>query len=270
MFIGSRLGIGGRVWFALTVAMTVIGGHAGAAETILAVPTGRPGVDESLLVIDPPQPGDIAVLLFVGSGGQLDLAGHPPGWRGGNFLFRSADLFVAQGIAAAVLDAPADRSALWRFRTGQEHASDIAAAIAALRGRGARQVWLVGTSMGTLSAANAAARLKQGGPDGVVLTSAVTESSRQSFENVLSVPLEEITVPVLVVRHRDDGCLVSSPAGADRVLARLERAPVRRLLEFAGGAPARSSPCEAFSAHGYLGIEDQVIAAIAAWIRQPQ
>jgi hypothetical protein len=47
----------------------------------------------------------------------------------------------------------------------------------------------------------------------------------------------------------------------------LKRAPVKELMTFEGGSPPISPPCEARAAHGYLGLEPQVVSAIAAWIR---
>ena len=38
-------------------------------------------------------------------------------------------------------------------------------------------------------------------------------------------------------------------------------------MTFEGGAPAESGPCEARSPHGYLGIEPDVVKAIADWIK---
>jgi hypothetical protein len=42
--------------------------------------------------------------------------------------------------------------------------------------------------------------------------------------------------------------------------------PRRELLTFEGGAPPQSAPCEARAAHGYLGLDVQVVQAIADWI----
>jgi hypothetical protein len=47
----------------------------------------------------------------------------------------------------------------------------------------------------------------------------------------------------------------------------LRRAPVKELMTFEGGSPPISEPCEAKAVHGYLGLEPQVVSAIAAWIR---
>jgi pimeloyl-ACP methyl ester carboxylesterase len=121
--------------------------------------------------------------------------------------------------------------------------------------------------MGSISAANAAARLQEGGPDGLVLSSSVTRTSRMITESVGMVKLERITVPTLIVHHREDICLVTPLADATLMVKELSRARRRALLTFSGGDPPRSEPCEAMSAHGYLGIEAEVVTAIADWIK---
>jgi alpha-beta hydrolase superfamily lysophospholipase len=93
---------------------------------------------------------------------------------------RSRERFVQQGFLVAVIDAPSDRSqGLWDFRTSAAHAEDIKHVILELKRIMDIPVWLIGTSMGTVSATNAAARLNEGGPDGLVLTSTITKESRR-------------------------------------------------------------------------------------------
>ena len=71
----------------------------------------------------------------------------------------------------------------------------------------------------------------------------------------------------LVVHHKDDTCQASPYSGAESIMKGLKRAPVKELMVFEGGSPPISAPCEARAAHGYLGIEPQVVSAIGAWIR---
>ena len=241
---------------------------ARAAEELKTV-ASRPGVTELVLVIRPSGPPVATAVLFVGGPGKAGLkTPWTPGHRGGNFLFRSADRFAADGLLVAVIDAPSDHKAgLWDRRTVADHATDIAAVIAALRAEAKVPVWLIGTSMGTLSAANAAARLKTGGPDGIVLTSSVTEKSRQSEESVRTVRLRDIAVPVLIVHHEHDGCRASPYAGAEALMDQLSGSPKRQFMAFDGGDTPTSGPCEAFAQHGYLGIENKVVDAIVAWIK---
>ena len=238
---------------------------AGAADELKTIPT-RPGVTESFLLVRPAADPVAGVILFAGGNGALGLGAG--GIRlGGNFLVRTRDRF-AQGLLVAVLDAPSDHaSSLVRFRATVEHATDVRAVIAALRAIAPVPVWVVGTSMGTVSAANAAARLKDGGPDGLVLTSTVTRGSREMVESVGDVRLKDITVPTLLVHHRDDTCQASRYADAPGLVREFPRAPRRELVTFEGGAPAESGPCEARSPHGYLGLEPDVVKAIVDWIK---
>jgi pimeloyl-ACP methyl ester carboxylesterase len=172
-----------------------------------------------------------------------------------------------------VVDAPSDhKSGLGSWRLSEEHAQDIGAVIEDVRrSAGAVPLWLIGTSAGTLSAANAAARLAPPkGPDGLVLTSTITQIGGRNAPygqtSVQSVDLARIKVPSLIVRHREDGCPSTPPGGAEGLLGKLKNAPRTELLTFAGGDPPRSAACEPLSRHGYLGIESQVVGAIAAWM----
>ena len=47
----------------------------------------------------------------------------------------------------------------------------------------------------------------------------------------------------------------------------LEQVPRKELLAFDGGDSPQSGPCEARAAHGYFGIDAQVVDAIVAWIK---
>jgi pimeloyl-ACP methyl ester carboxylesterase len=234
-------------------------------ETIRTIPT-RPGVTESFVVIRPSGPPVASVILFTGGRGALTLERGLP--RNANFLVRSRQRFAERGFLVTVPDAPSDRAseALVGFRTSAEHAIDVRALIAALRAEADVPVWLVGTSMGTVSAASVAARLGEGGADGIVLTSSVVGRSRQMGESLQDVALERIRVPVLMVHHRDDACRVSRYADTSWAMGRLSAAPKRELLTFSGGDAPQSEACEPLAPHGYFGIEARVIDAITAWI----
>ena len=236
------------------------------AADLRTIPS-RPGVTESLLLLRPAGTPVASVILLAGGDGVVALTPAGPSRLQGNFLLRTRRRFAAEGLLVAVLDSPSDRTSLWNFRTTADHATDLRAAIAAVREIAPVPVWLVGTSMGTLSAASAAARLKPGGPDGIVLTSSVSVVSRMSGESIRHVALGDIRVPTLIVHHQHDACRSSPYAWAADAPKALTRAPAKALLSYDGGSPPISDPCEAKSAHGYLGLEAQVVSDIAAWIR---
>jgi len=250
----------------LAVALSASAARA-ADEEVRTIPT-RPGVTQSFLLLRPVGTPVAGVIIFAGGDGNLALTSAGVGQLQGNFLVRTRIRWAREGFLVAILDQPSDRkNGLWNFRTTSDHAADVKQAIAAVRELARVPVWLVGTSMGSLSAANAAARLPEGGPDGIVLTSSVTETSKLSYETTRHAGLGDIRVPTLVVHHKDDTCRASPYSGAEDILKALKRAPVKELMVFEGGSPAISAPCEAKAAHGYLGLEAKVVSAIGAWIR---
>ena len=237
-------------------------------ETVKTIAT-RPGVTESFLLVQPDASPVASVALFAGGEGVINLQNFGSGGlRNSNFLVRNRRRFARAGLLVAVVDVPTDHpTGLGSFRATAEHARDIAAVISALRQESPVPVWLVGTSMGTVSAANAAARLKQNGPDGLVLTSSVTERSRNVRVSLKDVDLDEIRVPTLIVHHESDGCVTSPFAGARVLVKALKRAPKTEFLAFTGGT-STGDPCESAASHGYMGIDDEVVRAIIGWIKE--
>ncbi len=78
-------------------------------------------------------------------------------------------------------------------------------------------------------------------------------------------PIDRIKVPVLVVHHKLDGCALCRYADINALMGRLTATPRKELLTFDGGT-SKGDPCEAFSYHGYAGIEGDVVAKIGAWV----
>jgi pimeloyl-ACP methyl ester carboxylesterase len=236
-----------------------------ADEELQTIPT-RPGVTQSFLLVKPTSPPAASLILFPGPD-RLALSDRGIGEGKNNFLVRTRSLFADRGFLVAVVDAPSDRGSegLTNFRTSQDHARDIAAVALFLRQRADAPVWLVGTCMGTLSAANVAARAAEG-LSGLVLTSSRTRSSRAKNVSLQDVRLQDIALPTLLVHNKSDACRVTPYTDIPALMRQLKRAPKVELLTFEGGDPPRSEPCEALSYHGYLGIEPAVVDAIARWI----
>jgi pimeloyl-ACP methyl ester carboxylesterase len=237
-----------------------------AAETLIELPT-RPGVTQPFWLMTPPGPPVAGVILFSGGRGILGSA-HQPVLNNRNFLIRTRGAYAAAGFLVASVDAPSDHpEGLDAFRSTPEAAADVAAVIAYLRKKAPVPVWLIGTSMGTISAANAAARLKSGGPDGLVLTSTIVAAGRYSAAIGDRVDLAAITVPTLVVHNREDACPVCPFGAVPALLDHLTHAPRKALIAVSGGSPPQSSPCEPLARHGYFGIENEVVADIIRWIK---
>ena len=180
-------------------------------------------------------------------------------------------MFTENGLVTALMDAPSARlkgeGLAFDYRMTEEHAGDIKQAIAKLREMfTGLPVWVVGTSRGSTSAANAAANIKDGGPDGIVLTSSVGVSTRPGG-NILDFALADINIPALVVHHQGDLCVVTPVEGAQEIKARLTGSQSAEIMIFDGGERGSGKECGAKSHHGYLGIEQKVVDTIAAWIK---
>jgi pimeloyl-ACP methyl ester carboxylesterase len=249
---------------AMLLVLAILPARAG--EELIQLPT-RPGVTEPFYLLTPPGAPVASVILFTGGNGLLGSA-HRPVLNGKNFLIRSRGAFAAAGFLVASVDAPSDHpDGLEGFRSSAEHARDIAAVIAYLRQKAPVPVWLIGTSMGTISAANAAARLKTGGADGLVLTSSIVAANRRTAPIEATVDVGAISVPTLFVHNKEDACPLCPFDAVPRLMAGFTRAPKKQLIAVSGGSPPESAPCEALARHGYFGIEDEVVGDIVRWIK---
>ena len=226
----------------------------------------RDGVEQPLWLIEPDNASH-CVILFAGGKGKLNIDDSGIGDEG-NFLVRTRHQFADQGMVVAVVDTPTDKDKMFRFRKTKKHARDIKAVISFLRQRHpGKPVWLVGTSRGTISAANAAARLQgQDGPDGIVLTSSVTRKSKKGLDSLEDIDLSAITVPTYVVHHEKDECGVTPYDKAQELLGQLSSVKVKEFKGVSGGE-AKGNPCKGKSYHGFLGIEKQVVNSIVSWIK---
>jgi pimeloyl-ACP methyl ester carboxylesterase len=263
-----------RIVTAMTAACLVFLSMQSAqasTATLVSIKTPR-GVTQKFILIKPENPV-AAVILFAGGKGALGLSGASSmAWGAGNFLVRTREKFAGHELMVAVIDAPSDQSGKMSaiFRMSKGHADDIAAVAAYLKKEKNVPVWLVGTSMGTFSAANGAI----GGRniDGLVLTSTITRSkpdwkiASSHRDGVASMALANVTVPTLIVSHKKDACDITPASDAPKLQARLTKAAKVEVILLDGGSPPQSEPCEAKSQHGYLGIEDQAVSAVAKFI----
>lgn len=219
----------------------------------------------------------IVLVLLAGGGGHLNLddAGCPRALKG-NSLVRMLPDFHAAGFITALVDAPSDHpgeDGLAGFRIDPQHADDIGKIVADLRQRNNAPVWLAGTSRGSISAVNAAARLSgTAAPDGLILTSALMSGGKKGWltQTVFALPLELIRMPLLIVGHLTDSCIRSPADQMESVAARTHS--IRQQVATVSGGPGHAGlpgieACEGRTPHGYIGQEAELAAGIARFIR---
>jgi len=84
------------------------------------------------------------------------------------------------------------------YRNDKEHMKEIQSLIKHIASNNSGPIWLVGTSMGTISAASAVLQLTNSNIKGLVLTASVTNKAPG---NLASQNLQEIKLPVLMMHH---------------------------------------------------------------------
>jgi hypothetical protein len=150
-----------------------------------------------------------SVILMAGGNGLLSLDSTGTIIDStGNFLIRSANLFLEEGLNVMMADTtPAHPDGIGLgFRLGSTHSTELQGFINAAMNRWGKPVWVVGTSNGSVSAVTAAGiHPALSGLTGVVLTSTVTDFSTTTDPNgnssTFNLYVSQITVPTFVVWH---------------------------------------------------------------------
>ena len=230
-----------------------------------------------LLIEGPSQPNAV-VALFMGGDGHVEISDQGEIGKGkGNFAIRTRAQFQEKGIATAVVAAPEDMGArLTNLRGSNDYATDFGNVMQYLHERFKTPVWVHGTSRGTISIVLPASKIKEAlrSPDGIILSSSVTESNRRSkkaSDNVLDGDLEKITVPVLIVANSKDACSVTPPSGAVLIQQAMKNAKSATVKVFDGpDDAAKGDVCGPSGHHGFPGIRQEVIGAMVDFMRKPQ
>ena len=233
--------------------------------TSMDVPT-RPGATVKIYWATVPRPLGTLLLLPGGDGWYGHVVDGMPG--GSNFLVRSTPAFLASGFNVAIFGESSDVDGLsYEERVTAQHAADVNAVIDHVLTLSPAPLWLVGTSRGTISATVATIARQTPGITGLVLTSSITLPGH--IGTIQEQALGAIRVPVLVIHHARDACSVCPVSEVGRIEQRLVNAPVRKTMIVDGGGHPRGRTCGALHWHGYIGMEQQVVDTITAWISHP-
>src|SRR5262245_10075670 len=207
------------------------------------------------------------IAIFPGHPGILKLQeenGQPQYEQRGNFLIRSRRHWLDDETLVAVLDAPSDQwtSFSQDFRATPRYGSDIAAVLNQVSKLYPVGEWIfVGTSEGSVSAFHAG-RMNPALAKRVILTSSVFEPTKVG-PGLSSANFTQLSAPLLWVHHENDPCQYTQYRDAKR-FAEKTMSP---LLTVRGGGPEKGGACQAFSAHGYVGVERAVVLAMRSWVK---
>ena len=219
-----------------------------------------------------------AVFLIGGGDFNLNFNGDPATGAasliGGNFLVRSAQLVANAGYLAIAMNRPSDQPPTGsidvigdvdRYRISVDQAADILAVLREVNTDNL-DVFLAGTSRGALSAV--ASNLIAAG---ISLSSPVTRTPLSVPRIFVGDPNHPnllpsfVKRPTQVLRNLNDGCSLSRPVDSAALFNNLLAAGVPAVLStVSGGFVVDTDPCDAFTFHGYLGIEPTAVATSTA------
>jgi len=237
----------------------------------------RPGVSQNFLLYTPEKP-KACVMLFPGGDGRLALTDS--GWireNRNNLVVRIKEDLVRAGFMVALVDAPTDKLGqhgmfVGSFRCTTTHYGDMRKVIEYLKARKNIPVWLFGFSIGNHSTTFLAGLFKKE-INGMIIASSVTNWSvlnpktlRGYPDGILSMNLDQIFVPVLIVHHENDRCKLCPPSRIPKIKKGLKNSP-RVEIKYISGGQTHSNPCGPLGHHGYRGKEKDALNAIVDFIK---
>lgn len=214
--------------------------NALAAENISTVEKG--GV-RSLLIV--PKNPIASVILLAGGDGALGIGADGSIQKEGNQLVRTRMSYSEHHFAVLVPDAGYKLADLVKFmRTIKS------------------PVVVVATSRGTQRVARG---INEGAkPDKLVLTSGFLSAESGASDNVISIVRDPALIPpVLIVHHRQDHCRMTKPEGVEPFMKWVGK---KAKLVWLDGGRDSGDACEAESYHGFLGIDQQVVDVVSAFV----
>jgi hypothetical protein len=202
-------------------------------------------VGGSRAVLIKPKAPHASVILMPGGDGNIR-AGDQGDIHGltGNQLVRTRHAYAARGLAVLVVDAGTDLNSAVQY-------------MAAIK----RPVTVIGTSLGTIRAAQGIARGAR--PDALVLTSGFLSAESGGNYNVISILGSPASLPrTLVIHHSQDSCKATLPAGVDPFI---KWSAGRARVAWISGGQSEGDPCEAFGHHGFNGQDAEVVGIAAGF-----
>jgi hypothetical protein len=226
-------------------------GFLGVAATLFGLASGSAFADETVsiggsrAVLIKPKAPRASVILLPGGSGAIS-AGDNGDINGLKFnqLVRTRHAYAARGLAVLVADAGTDLNSAVQY-------------MAAIK----RPVTVIGTSLGTIRAAEGIARGAR--PDALVLTSGFLSTESGGGPNVMSILGSPASLPrTLVIHHTQDGCRRTLPAGVEPFV---KWSAGRARATWVSGGVSQGDPCEGEAHHGFNGIDGQIVGLAASF-----
>ena len=184
-----------------------------------------------------------------------------------NFLLRARRWLTNQSIAILIVDCYSKSGDECQsfYQASQQRQSDVGKLINEIKNRvpTIEQVWLIGTSMGTISS-SFMPTYDPSAYAGAIHTASITEPYLSgSYRELANFNYKKSGIPQFFVHHKNDPCATTTYRGA-RDISEKFGIP---LVTVAGGSGFQGAACDAFTEHGFRGREKEVMEAIAEIIK---
>jgi hypothetical protein len=182
----------------------------------------------------------------------------------GNFLIRSRRFLANESIGLLLIDCRSDKifTCSGPYQASKQRQEDVDKLISEVVARNSsiQEVWLVGTSMGTISSSFLPFHNPKGYA-GSIHTAAITEPNYffYSHKELDQFDYSKPTGTHFFIHHANDPCPTTTYSGAQSISLKA-RVP---LVTVYGGKDFQGGSCQAFSQHGFRGKEEEVMTEVA-------
>lgn len=185
----------------------------------------------------------------------------------GNFLIRARRFLPDSSIATLIVDCHSESGdqCSSTYQASKERQEDVDKLIAEVKKLtpSLTEVWLVGTSMGTISSSFLPLH-HPAAYAGAIHTAAITDPYvRNSYKELGNFDYKKPAGLHFFIHHVNDPCSLTSYASA-KIISEKYNAP---LIAVSGGSGFQGGACEALTQHGFRGKEKEVMTEIAAIIK---
>lgn len=180
----------------------------------------------------------------------------------GNFLIRARRQLADEVIAALTVDCYSDSGDYCssNYQSSKDRQVHVHKLIDEIKKRNPSiiEVWLIGTSMGTISSSFMPVHDPKAYA-GAIHTAAITEPyARNSYRELGNFDYKKSGTPQFFIHHKNDPCALTTWSGAKSISEKFGLP----LVTVSGGSGFQGNACDAFTEHGFRGKEKEVMSAI--------
>ena len=180
----------------------------------------------------------------------------------GNFLIRARRHLISQQLATLIVDCRSDSgdTCSSAYQASLVRHQDVSQLILQVKKDfpSIQKVWLVGTSMGTISS-SFMPTYDSSMYAGAIHTASITEPyARNSYRELGDFDYKKAKLPQVFIHHQEDPCFITTHSGAKTIADKFQIP----LMTVQGGSDFKGDACKAFTQHGFRGKEREVMLAI--------